>query len=254
MVVTILGSGTSTGVPMVGCSCRVCSSSDPKDQRTRASLLITTRLGERILVDTSTDLRRQALREKIPHIDAVLFTHPHADHLHGIDDLRGFHFIHKRVLPCYADQETLATITRTFGYIFTGHEVGGYSPLLEARVIHGPFTLFGLTVVPITLLHGPFHSTGYRIGPFAYLTDLSRIPESSLAKLHNLDTLVIDALRYTPHESHLNIEGALKVVAELKPRQAIFTHLTHEVAHGDGIKLPFGVEFAYDGMRIEFSP
>lgn len=250
MKIVILGSGTSTGVPMVGCRCPVCLSGDPRDKRSRASILIETS-GRYILVDTSTDLRRQALREKIPHIDAVLFTHSHADHVHGIDDLRGFHFIHQRLIPCYGTQETLETIAGNFAYIFKGLEVAGYAPLLEPHTVHGPFTLFGRTVLPIPLIHGSARTTGYRIDDVAYLTDCSRIPESSMAYLNGLDTLIIDALRYTPHFTHFNIEGALQMVAELKPRRAVLTHLTHEVPYRDGEKLPAGVEFAYDGMTLE---
>lgn len=250
MVVTILGSGTSTGVPMVGCNCRVCTSTDPRNKRTRASLLVRA-CDKYILIDTSTDLRRQALREHIPHIDAVLFTHPHADHIHGIDDLRGFHFIHKRIIPCYAEEETLSAIAGTFSYIFKGLETEGYSPLLDPHAISGKFSLFGLGIVPIPLVHGHIPATGYRIDDLAYLTDVSYIPEASMAMLRNLEVLVIDALRYTPHYTHFNIEGAVEVVKKLNPRRAIFTHLTHEVAYEDGKNLPSGIEFAFDGMTFE---
>lgn len=249
MKITILGSGTSTGVPMVGCGCPVCSSSDPKDKRTRASIVIETE-GKYILVDTSPDLRRQALRQRIPHIDAVLLTHSHADHVNGIDDLRGFHFIHRRVIPCHGSRATMEAMLRNFSYIFRGQEVAGYAPLMEAHIVNEPFSLFGQTIVPIHLYHGSLPATGYRIDGAAYLTDCSRIPESSHALLSGLDLLIIDALRYTPHENHFNIEGALKVVDQLKPKRAVFTHLTHEVAHGDEARLPDGVEFAYDGMEL----
>ena len=250
MKITILGSGTSTGVPMVGCSCPVCTSTDPRDKRTRASIVVET-AGKYILVDTSTDLRKQVIREKLPRIDAVLFTHSHADHIHGIDDLRGFHFIHKRIIPCYGEIETIDTIARNFSYIFAGLEAAGYSPLLEPHIVSGPFSLFGLRITPIPLMHGSMAATGYRIGNTAYLTDVSRIPEDSMALLAGLDILIIDALRYTPHSNHLNIAGALRVVEQLKPGRSIFTHLTHEVPYADGKKLPAGVEFAYDGLTLE---
>ena len=250
MKITILGSGTSTGVPMVGCTCRVCTSREPRDKRTRASILIETD-GKFILVDTSTDLRKQAIREKIPHIDAVLFTHSHADHIHGIDDLRGYHFIHKRIIPCYGTKETLDMIAGNFSYIFKGMESEGYAPLLEPHIVSHPFHLFGKTITPIPLIHGSTHATGYRIDTTAYLTDCSAIPESSRALLEGLDFLIIDALRYTPHFTHFNIESALKVVGEIKPQRAIFTHLTHEVSCHDGEHLPAGVELAYDGMSLE---
>ncbi len=249
MKITILGSGTSTGVPMVGCHCSVCSSSNPKDKRTRASIMIETG-GKYILVDTSPDLRRQALRQQIPHIDAVLLTHPHADHVNGIDDLRGYHFIHRRVIPCHGSRTTMDAVKSKFPYIFRGLEAAGYAPLMEAHATNDPFTLFGQTIVPIHLYHGSMPATGYRIDGAAYLTDCSRIPESSLALLAGLDILIIDGLRYTPHANHFNIEGALRVVEQLKPGRAILTHLTHEVAHADETRLPAGVEFAYDGMEI----
>jgi phosphoribosyl 1,2-cyclic phosphate phosphodiesterase len=201
-------------------------------------------------VDTSTDLRKQAIREQLPHIDAVLFTHAHADHIHGIDDLRGFHFIHKRLIPCYGSRDTIDTIGRNFAYIFKGLATAGYAQLLEPHVAQGPFELFGSTIVPIPLLHGPMAATGYRVGNVAYLSDCSSIPDASLANLAGLDILIIDALRYTPHPHHFNIEGALRVVEQLRPRRAVFTHLTHEVAYREGERLPAGVEFAYDGMSL----
>lgn len=250
MKITILGSGTSTGVPMVGCHCPVCTSSDPKDTRSRASILI--EVSDRfILIDTSPDLRRQALTNAIPHIDAVFFTHTHADHVNGIDDLRGYHLLHKRVIPCYGTRETLDQITSNFSYIFSGAPHGGYTPLLEPHPVSGPFTLFGQTVTPVPLIHGCAHSTGYRIGNVAYLTDCSRIPDTSMLLLSGLDILILDALRYTTHVSHFNIEESLQVVRALQPRRAVLTHLTHEVAHRDGKKLPPGVEFAFDGMILQ---
>lgn len=249
MMITILGCGTSTGVPMVGCNCAVCSSSDPRNKRTRTSILITT-AGKYIVVDTSTDLRTQALRENIPHIDAVLFTHTHADHVNGIDDLRGYHLIHKRVIPCYGEKDTINGIRKNFSYIFDGMHKGGYTPLMEPHVITGPFSLFNHTIVPVPLVHGYSHCTGYRIDDVGYLTDCNEISQSSMARLTGLKVLILDGLRYTPHPAHFNIESALKVVERLKPERTILTHLTHEVAYEDGAKLPERVEFAYDGMTI----
>lgn len=249
MKLTILGSGTSTGVPMVGCHCPVCSSDDRRDKRTRASIIIEIS-GKYILVDTSTDLRKQVIRERIPHIDAVLFTHSHADHIHGIDDLRGFHFIHKRIIPCYGSEESMKVIARNFSYIFKGMEAAGYAPLMEQHIISSPMDLFGCLVEPIPLMHGHMPTTGYRFDDVAYLTDCSYIPDISRAKLTGLRLLILDALRYTPHPNHYNIQGALKVVEDLRPQHAILTHLTHEVSYSDGAKLPNGVEFAYDGMSF----
>jgi phosphoribosyl 1,2-cyclic phosphate phosphodiesterase len=250
MKITILGSGTSTGIPMVGCHCQVCDSTDPHDKRTRASILVECG-GQRILVDTSTDLRSQMLREAVPQIDAVLLTHTHADHIHGIDDLRGFHFLHRRVIPCYGSPETMARVTASFAYIFEGLSSEGYSPLMTPFTLEGPLDLFGCKVQPVALHHGSLNATGYRFDNAAYLTDCSAIPEASLKLLQGLDLLIIDALRYSPHPNHFNIEGALQMVRQLRPRRTLLTHLTHEVHHADGARLPEGVEFAYDGMTIE---
>lgn len=250
MKFTILGSGTSTGIPMVGCNCNVCRSTDPKDNRTRTSLLVESE-NSYILVDTSTDLRIQALRENIPYIDAVLFTHAHADHIHGIDDLRGFHFIHKNIIPCYASQETHAIIDSKFSYIFTGHSQYGYHQLLEPQPAEKPFQLFGLTVTPIPLKHGSMPTTGFRFDNFAYLTDCSAIPDESMELLHDLDILVIDALRHTPHPHHFNIAGAVEVSRKIGVKRTFLTHLTHEISHAEESSLPEGVFFAYDGLSFE---
>jgi len=250
MKITILGSGTSTGVPMVGCHCQVCDSTDPHDKRTRASILVECG-GQRMLVDTSTDLRSQALREGIPHVDAVLLTHNHADHIHGIDDLRGFHFIHRRIIPCFGSPETMEKVTANFAYIFDGLSSEGYSPLMEPFPIDAAFELFGCSITPVPINHGSLKATGYRFDNAAYLTDCSKIPETSLALLQGLDLLIIDALRYSPHPNHFNIEGVLQIVQALGPRRTVLTHLTHEVHHRDTTRLPVGVEFAYDGMVIE---
>ncbi|NVN92418.1 MAG: MBL fold metallo-hydrolase [Desulfuromonadales bacterium] len=250
MKFTILGSGTSTGVPMVGCRCAVCSSHDPRDIRTRASLLIR-HGGRTFLVDTSTDLRQQALREQVMHIDAVLFTHPHADHVNGIDDLRGFHFLHKEVVPCFASGATFATLMSGFSYIFREHQGSGYTPLLKPHYISGPFDLFGLTVTPVPLTHGNISALGYRIGNFAYLTDCNEIPESSLPLLQGLEVLIIDGLRWNPHPFHFNIETVISAVRQLQPVRTILTHLSHDVLYADGNRLPSGFEFAYDGLEVE---
>lgn len=249
MKITILGSGTSTGIPMVGCHCRVCSSTDPKDNRTRASLLVE-HDGHYLLVDTSTDLRSQALREAIPRIDAVLYTHAHADHIHGIDDLRGFHFLNRKVIPCYASAETLARIDSKFAYIFSGKAEDGYHQLLEPHTIDGAFDLFGLKVMPIPLLHGAMPATGFRFGSFAYLTDCSDIPAASLALLQGLEVLVIDALRYSPHPHHFNITGAIETAKRIGAAKTYLTHLTHEVSHEEENKLPPSICFAYDGLSF----
>lgn len=249
MKITILGSGTSTGIPMVGCTCPVCTSTDPRDNRTRASLLVEQN-GRYILVDTSTDLRIQAVREKIPRVDAVLFTHAHADHIHGIDDLRGFHFHHRQIVPCYGSRQTLADINGKFGYIFTGRSEHGYHQLLDPHEIDGAFELFGMRIMPIPLLHGSMPSTGFRFGNCAYLTDCSRIPESSLPLLTGLDILIIDGLRHTPHPHHFNIDQAIRVAETIAPGQTYITHLTHEISQREEEDLPENIHYAYDGLSF----
>lgn len=248
-VVTILGCGTSTGVPMVGCACRVCSSSEPRDKRTRASILI--RQGDRnILIDTSPDLRQQALREGITAVDAVLFTHSHADHVNGIDDLRGFHFMHHQVVPCFAAQPTLDILLRRFCYIFEEQNGSGYTPLLDPHLITGEIEINNLKIIPIPLLHGNTTSIGYRIGNFAYLTDCNSIPHDALHLLRGIEVLIIDGLRWIPHPTHFNIETAIIAAQQLEPKRIVLTHLSHNVSYAEREKLPQGVEFAYDGMKI----
>lgn len=248
---TILGSGTSTGVPVIGCRCVVCTSSDPRNRRTRCSALFEW-AGRKLLIDTATDFRQQALREGIERLDGVLFTHTHADHIHGIDDLRTFPPADGEAIPVYGTRSTLQTIRRAFGYIFSDPAEPGYRPRLRLHEIDGPFELFGRQIVPIPLEHGPGEALGYRIGPMAYLTDCSGIPESSWALLEGIEVLVIDALRFREHASHLNISRALEVARRLDVRRALLTHLSHDVdsvRHGEG--LPAGAEFAYDGQIVE---
>ncbi len=235
---------------MVGCTCPVCRSDDPRDRRTRASILIC-HDKKNILVDSSTDLRVQMLREGVPRVDAVLYTHSHADHVNGIDDLRGFHFLHKQVIPCYGSEAALDRLRRDFSYIFDQSGAATHPALLDASDIDGPFELFGLQVVPVPLEHGNGTAYGYRIGPFAYLTDCSAIPALSCGLLQGVTTVLIDGLRWSEHPFHFNISGAIAAVEPLQPVRTILTHLTHEVRHADQTRLPNGVEFAYDGMVIE---
>jgi phosphoribosyl 1,2-cyclic phosphate phosphodiesterase len=236
---------------MIGCRCPVCRSTDPRNQRTRCSALVSVG-AVTLLIDTSTDLRAQALRHGLDRVDAVLYTHTHADHLHGIDDLRSFTLKQRQPLPCYGAAETLRQIQERYPYIFGDPELRQRwsIPRLDLRELRGPVDIFGVHVVPVPLLHGRLPIYGFRIGRLAYLTDCSGIPPASWALLEGLHTLVIDGLRPQPHETHFNIEQALAVIARLRPAQAFLTHLTHDVDHGPTeALLPAGVRLAYDGMQ-----
>jgi len=248
--IIILGSGTSTGIPVVGCDCAVCRSTDPRNQRTRCSALLS-HAGHNILIDTSTDLRWQALREDIRHVDAVLYTHSHADHLHGIDDLRGFNLRSKEPIPLYGSTRTLERVRDNFSYIFDDIENPGYVPRLSLFPVEATFALFDLLITPIPLLHGRMQAFGYRCGPFAYLTDCNEIPEASLQLLQGLDLLVLDGLRFKPHTTHFNIAQAVQMAERIGAKQTLLTHLSHEVDHPrDNPQLPATIEFAYDGQRF----
>jgi len=251
MKLLVLGCGTSTGVPVIGCACGVCASTDPRNKRTRSSVLIEAG-GLHILIDTSTDLRFQALSLGIAQIDAVLFTHPHADHIHGIDELRSFNMIQEGSIPCFANAETTARIRAIFHYIFNRERADSITPQLSLKVVNGPFSVGGVEITPVEAEHGRAAVIGFRIGGLAYMTDCSRIPPESLDKLRGLDLLVLGALRFRPHPTHMNIDEALGVVDELRPGRTVFTHLSHEVEYvRDSARLPEGVEFAYDGMSVE---
>jgi phosphoribosyl 1,2-cyclic phosphate phosphodiesterase len=252
--VTFLGTGTSHGVPMIGCRCATCTSSDPKDQRWRPSVLIELAGGTSVLVDTSPDLRAQALRFDIRRVDAVLFTHPHADHLLGLDETRRFNTLQRCAIPCYGDPDTIAEVRRVFAYAFEPRQEGGGVPRLHLFPVAGAFSIGGVEVVPVPVWHGDLLIYGYRIGPFAYLTDCSRIPDDSWPLLEGVRTLVVDALRDTPHPTHFTVAEALGVVARLRPRRALFTHIAHDLRHdATSARLPPGVDVAYDGLVVDIA-
>ena len=256
MDVSILGSGTSTGVPVIGCDCEVCSSSQSENKRTRASILIKAP-GGNILIDTSPDLRAQALANSIKQIDAVLYTHMHADHLHGIDDLRAFNRFKEGPIPCYGSKESVESIERNFGYIFGKggkSDSGGWKPNLTLNLIEKAVTICGLSVTPVELSHGKSTVLGYLIDNFAYLTDCNAIPDASFKILcdRNVDTLVIGALRQSPHPSHFSIDQAIEASKMIGSKRTILTHMGHSVDYVEQDKLlPTGVELAYDGMSFE---
>ena len=250
-LLTVLGSGTSLGVPTIGCRCRVCLSMDPRDKRTRPSLLVQYG-GRNVVIDTTPDFRFQALRAGLSRLDAVLFTHPHADHILGLDDIRPFNFHKNAVVPIYGSRKTIESIRRTFHYIFGGNAPFGGVPQVAVHVLDGPLELFGVTFTPVPLLHGFMEVLGFRFGSAAYLTDYGQIPERSYALLEGLDVAFLDALRHAPHPTHCTVEQALEHVARLGPRRAFLTHIAHDLAHQEtNASLPEHVRLCYDGLQVE---
>jgi phosphoribosyl 1,2-cyclic phosphate phosphodiesterase len=251
---TVLGSGMSMGVPLIGCRCAVCKSKDPHDRRTRPSILL--EYNEHIvLIDTAPDFREQAIREDLTRIDAVLYTHAHADHILGLDDLRPLSFSHPEgKIPLYAHPHTGQSIRRMFWYVFDVHYKYGHLPQVVMNSIDGPLSLWGATFEPITVMHGDAEIYGFRFGSAAYVSDFSEIPEASLAKLGGLDVLFLDALRHTPHPTHSTVENSLGIVDRLKPKRAFFTHIYHDLPHEEtNATLPPHVRLAYDGLKLEFA-
>ncbi|MBX7220784.1 MAG: MBL fold metallo-hydrolase [Blastocatellia bacterium] len=249
MKVTFLGTGTSTGVPAIGCDCEICRSTDPRDKRLRVSLLIEHE-GRNILIDTSADFRQQALRVGLKELHAVLITHCHADHVFGIDDVRP---INQKVgpIPFFANEIAWIGMREMFSYIFRPRGASS-QPEIVPHTIYGPFSLFGLEIQPLEVIHGNLPVLAFRIGRMAYVTDCNLIPEAACEGLRDLDVLILDCLHYNPHPTHLNLEESLRYVAKLTPRHTYFTHMSHRVSHaGLSAELPSGVELAYDGLTFE---
>ncbi len=251
--ILFLGTGTSVGVPCVGCNCPVCRSTNPKNQRTRCSLAIGLPEGT-LLVDTTPDLRTQLLREQIGVVHALLYTHDHADHLFGLDDTRIFFYYLGYALPTYCEEFVEARIRKSFDYAFTPEAInygGGVPQLALKRIESDPFSVLGQEVIPLRLNHGRFRVLGFRFGNVAYCTDTNHIPAASRALLEGLDILILDALRPRPHATHFSLDQAIAVARELQPRRTIFTHMSHELEHeAVNAALPAGMELAYDGLRI----
>jgi phosphoribosyl 1,2-cyclic phosphate phosphodiesterase len=250
--VTFLGTGTSHGVPMIGCDCDVCRSSDPRDNRLRSSIYVEGE-GTALLVDTTTDLRLQALRADIRRVDAVLFTHSHADHVMGLDEVRRFNMLTRQPMNLYGTRETLDDLRRVFSYVFASDAPrGGGVPDLRLWPLAGPCCIGRLDVVPVPVQHGPWRVLGFRFGPFAYLTDCNGIPDSSLALLGGLKVLVLDALRHRRHPTHFSLEEAIAMAGRIGADQTYFTHIAHELGHAATCAtLPAGMSLAYDGLVLE---
>ena len=253
--VTVLGSGTSMGVPTLGCPCRVCASTDPHDKRLRPSLLIS-RGGQNVVIDTTPDFRQQALRVSLDRLDAILLTHGHADHILGFDDIRPFNLRQRSALPVYSNEETFRIIRRVFAYVFDDKPTLSTVPSVKLYDIQQPIELLGIPFIPVPLLHGEMEVLGFRFGRAAYLTDFSHIPDSSMALLEGLDELVLDALRDIPHPMHQTVEQALAIIQQLKPRRAWFTHIAHDLPHAETnerlVRMGFPhVQLAYDGLEFD---
>ncbi|MGC2617964.1 MAG: MBL fold metallo-hydrolase [Acidobacteriaceae bacterium] len=262
--IIFLGSGTSMGVPTLGCMCDVCTSADPRNRRSRPSIAVEWRDGagssaggaRTVVIDTGPDFREQALRENIRHVDAVFYTHAHADHILGMDDLRPLSFQHRPAnLPLYADEATAAILRRIFDYTFSAESLYPTRARVELRSLDGEESavVHGATFQRVPLLHGKMPVAGFRFGNAAYLTDMSSIPETSLSLLEGLDVLILDALRPQPHPTHAHIDAALAWVERVQPRRAWFTHMSHEVDHAAMEKtFPAHVRLGFDGLRIGF--
>jgi phosphoribosyl 1,2-cyclic phosphate phosphodiesterase len=249
----LLGTGTSTGVPTISCNCSTCISEDPKDKRLRCSALITYK-NKNIIIDTGPDFRQQFLNYGINHLDAVVYTHHHFDHIGGFDDIRGINFTSKKGLPIYLNYKTLDNLSRIFSYAFRDYnETGGGIPMVDVNMIsEGDFYVEGLKITILPLIHGTLEVLGFRIGNIAYCTDTNHIPDSTVEQMQGLDVLILDGLRPKLHKTHFNIDQAIEQAKKINAKQTYITHIAHQVKHSEvEITLPEGINLAYDGLTIK---
>lgn len=252
MKITFLGTGTSGGVPIIKCDCDVCRSDNPKNKRLRCSIMVEWD-DQNILVDTSLDMREQFLRHSFPRLDAILYTHTHADHIFGLDEVRRFNYLQKQRIPVYGNYSTLQRLRSVFDYAFYEGVVRWGIPSLTAVEVQSRFSINGLKITPVPLLHGHQEILGYRFGNFAYCTDVNKIPESSYRLLQNLDVLVLDALREREHATHFCLSQSIAEARKIAARKTYFTHMSHNLDHEKhGRLLPENMYFAYDGLVLNF--
>ncbi len=250
--ITILGSGTSLGVPMIACSCKVCQSTNPKDKRQRASVLIQS--GEtNLVIDTGPDFRMQMLQSGLTHLEGILITHSHKDHTAGLDDVRAFNWINNTPAHVYAEAPVIKSLRQEFAYAFSESKYPGLPEIILNKIDEHPFEIEGIPIIPIRVMHHLLPILGFRIGDFTYLTDTNHVPEREYSKIRGSKVLVVDGLRHDTHISHFNLSQALELIAELKPDKAYITHISHQMGLHDTINptLPPNVELAYDGLLIE---
>ena len=251
MEIIFLGTGSSTGTPVIGCTCPTCMSADPRNKRTRCSVAIRMDSGATLLIDTGPDLRLQALREELLRVDGVLYTHTHADHLNGIDDLRNFCFLQQQAIAIYGNDIAINGIRQRFSYAFAPPGQHWDKPVLTSHIIAEPFDLAGARITPIPVMHGKLPILGYRINNAAYITDVSEIPESSFPLLAGLDTLLLDCLHYRPHPTHIHFDKSLEYAAKIDAKQTYLIHMTHQMEYAEvSARLPANTHLGYDGLRL----
>jgi len=252
LTITFLGTGTSSGVPMIACDCEVCQSPDKKDKRLRSSILVRSALTT-LIVDTGPDFRYQMLRENVKHLDAVLLTHPHKDHLAGLDDIRAFNFFSRQPMPIYADSLTEEAVRRDFYYAFSDTKYPGIPELSMNTLDLEPFMVGDISILPIPVWHLKMPVLGFRFGKFAYITDANRIEEDSMEKLKGTEVLVLNALRKQPHISHFNLEEAIEIARKLEVKKVYFTHISHQLGRHAAVEagLPSFARLGYDGLSVK---